>query len=115
MTANAFAYHISAKERRVVDWDTEGKPLFFDDHVDVKIKKVGDTYTWELALDIYTDRFIYGQPNETVKLSPGKVMGFSIAYCDDDGNGRENFIATVPTGLDSWMDASLVGKIELTK
>ncbi len=112
---NAFAYHISAKEGRVVDWGTEGKPLFFDDHVEVEIKKEGDTYTWELAIDIYTDQFVYGQSNEKVKLLPGKVMGFSIAYCDDDGKGRENFIATVPNGLDSWMDASLFGKIELIK
>ena len=40
-------------------------------------------------------------------------MGFSIAYCDDDGNGRENFIGSISGGLDSWIDADLFGQLNL--
>ncbi len=112
---NAFAYHIAAKDGRVVDWGKEGKPLFFDDHMEVAIGRRGNTLVWELALDIYGDQFEYDLNNDKKKLQTGKVMGFSIAYCDDDGNGRENFIGTVPNGLDSWMNANVFGKIELTE
>ncbi|MBV6644279.1 MAG: DUF4038 domain-containing protein [Cyclobacteriaceae bacterium] len=111
---NAFAYHIAAKDGKVVDLDVSGKPVLFENHLKISIGKAGNVYTWEMAIPIYDNTFQYGtSKNKPLSLEAGKVLGFSIAYCDDDGNGRENFIGTVPEGLDSWIDASLFGRLKL--
>jgi hypothetical protein len=110
---NAFAYHISAITKKIVDIDVDKKPKLFNHHADVGIRKEGTTYTWEIGLWVYGDDYKYGKDNTPLQLFPGKEMGFSLAYCDNHGNGRENFIGTEPGGLDSWKDAGLFGKMEL--
>jgi hypothetical protein len=112
---NAFAYHIGAVTKDIVDIGIDKKPHLFNDHAQVAITNVGTTYTWEIGFLIYGDNFVYGGNNVPEILFEGKKMGLSLAYCDDDGNGRENFIGTEPGGLDSWINASLFGKLELVK
>jgi hypothetical protein len=120
----AFAYHIAAVPRdknnysngsilsfdspdginHVIDLGSDcntAKALNLDDHVNLKISKNGNKYTWELEFKIFDKS--YNQNNSTntpVILTKNKVMGFAIAYCDDDNGRRENMIGTVPNHND---------------
>ncbi|MBE0654841.1 MAG: hypothetical protein IH594_13655 [Bacteroidales bacterium] len=113
---NAFAYHTSPVTYDAVDLSSGGDfvPLLFNDHLEMEVRSNGNVHTIEMAIEIYGDNYDDAkEDNTTVNLVEGKIMGFSLAYCDDDGNGRENFIGTQPGGLDSWMNADLFGSIEL--
>ena len=116
----AFAYHIATVARdknnyangsivsldspdaihHVIDLGSDcntGKALNLDDHVKVKIVKIGNKYTWELEFKIYDKNYNQNSlANTPVTLTANKVMGFAIAYCDDDNGKRENMIGTVP-------------------
>ena len=120
----AFAYHIAAVARdknnyangsivsldspdaihHVIDMGSDcntGKALNLDDHVKVKIVKNGNKYTWELEFKIYDKSYNQNSlTNTPVALTDNKVMGFAIAYCDDDNGKRENMIGTVPNHND---------------
>lgn len=115
----AFAYHISAVARdknnytnggilsydspdainHVIDLGSDcntGKALNLDDHVKVKITKDGNKYTWELEFKIFDKNYVQNSSlNTPVILTANKVMGFAIAYCDDDSGKRDNMIGTV--------------------
>lgn len=113
---NAFAYHIGL-DFRAVDFGTEG-PLYFNDHVETARTRKENTYTWEHRFIIYDDSFEYGKKNEPVKLKEGKVMGFAVAYCDNDySEERENFIGSVfVPGEDKnrgYIDAGIFGTLKL--
>lgn len=121
---NAFAYHIAAVARdktnysngsivahdapnainHVVDLGYDcytGNALNFDDHVMVKISKDGNKYTWELEFKIFDKHYNqYSNENTPVTLVPNKVMGFAIAYCDNDTGVRDNMIGTIPNHND---------------
>jgi len=121
---NAFAYHIAAVARdknnytngsivaldspdashHVIDLGTDcntGRALNLDDHVKVKIVKNGNKYTWELEFKIYNKSYDQNSlTNTPVTLNANKVMGFSIAYCDDDNGKRESMVGTVPNHND---------------
>ncbi len=116
---NAFAYHIAAVPRdknnyengSIVSFDSPdavqhvidlgndcntGNALNLDDHVNVKISKDGNKYTWELEFKIFNKDYVQNSNSNTpVTLTANKVMGFAIAYCDDDNGKRENMIGTV--------------------
>ena len=120
----AFAYHIAAVARdknnyingsilscdspdaihHVIDLGFDcntGKALNLDDHVKVKMTKTGNKYTWELEFKIYDKNYNQNSlTNTPVTLTANKVMGFAIAYCDDDNGKRENMIGTVPNHND---------------
>jgi len=121
---NAFAYHIAAVARdkanytngsilnfdspnainHVIDLGNDcntGKALDFDDHVKVKLSKSGSKYTWELEFKIFDKNYSTSSTvNSPVTLTANKVMGFAIAYCDDDNGRRENMIGTIPNHND---------------
>lgn len=121
---NAFAYHIAAIARdknnytngsivsfdspdaihHVIDLGSDcntGKALNLDDHVNVKIVKNGNKYTWELEFKIFDKSYNQNSlTNTPFTLTANKVMGFAIAYCDDDNGKRENMIGTVPNHND---------------
>lgn len=121
---NAFAYHIAAVARNKTsysngeivahdapnaiqhvidlgeDCDT-GDALNLDDHVMVKISKNGNKYTWELEFKIFDKKYNQSRSDNTpVTLVPNKILGFAIAYCDDDSGERDNMIGTVPNHND---------------
>ncbi|NJM14076.1 MAG: hypothetical protein HC896_00600 [Bacteroidales bacterium] len=112
---NAFAYHIDAVTGDAVDHVENGQPNFFNDNVEVVTLNDGNFYTWEIAITIYDDSYVYGQANTPVTLSKDKTMGFMMAYCENDtkADGRENFVGTQEGGLDGWLDASLFGELIL--
>lgn len=121
---NAFAYHIAAVARdknnyangsilgydspdainHVIDLGTDCntiKALNLDDHVKVKLSKNGNKYTWELEFKIYDKSYSQNSNSNTpVTLTANKVMGFAIAYCDDDDGHRDNMIGSIPNHND---------------
>lgn len=126
---NAFAYHISTLFD-VVDVGIDGQALLYNDHIKVARSNIGNTYTWEMAMTVYTDKFVYGEKNNpTATLVAGKVMGFSIAYNDSDSKyeTRDAMIGSseilpwtcsnlgyAGSGLNcSWQTASVFGQMTL--
>ncbi|MGE5599740.1 MAG: sugar-binding protein, partial [Bacteroidota bacterium] len=115
---NAFAYHI-ALDYQVVDLGPDRRPLYLTDHAEIKRTKRGNVYTWEIALEVYDDRFDDGfAKNKPIALYPGKRMGVAVAYCDNDGGAdRESFMGSedIP-GADknvAWQDADVFGPMVL--
>ena len=116
---NAFAYHVDI-DYNVFDIDTDSSEHFFNDHVDAQFTRNGDTYTWEAAVKIFDDTFEREKENTPVKLNSGKIMGFALAYCDNDTSARrENFIGSeVVEGNDKnrgWIDAGIFGSLKLVE
>ncbi len=115
---NAFAYHMSL-DNQAIDMGTDEKPHNYSHHVDSRWRQQGNTLTWELGIDIYSDAYVDGSNDNTpVKLSAGKILGLMLAYCDNDGSElRENFIGSesVPSGPKDrgWIDAGLFGSLVL--
>lgn len=115
---NAFAYHI-ALDGRVVDIGTDSLFRYYDEHCQNSRRCEGNICYWELALRVYPDTYRDdSEENRPVILEAGKVMGFALAYCDNDhSEERENFIGSVPVeGEDKnrgWIDAGIFGKIRL--
>ncbi len=115
---NAFAYHMSL-DNRAIDIGTDAKARDYSHHVDSHWRQHADTVVWELAIEVYTDRYVDDSDhNEPVTLAPGKVMGLMVAYCDNDRSElRENFIGSeaVPSGPKDrgWIDAGLFGALVL--
>lgn len=117
---NAVAYHIAAVPRNknnydfgsivsfdssdainhVIDLGDDCYPynaLNLDDHVNVKIAKEGNKYTWELEFKIFDKHYNQDSIDNTpVTLTPDKVMGFAIAYCDNDSGVRDNMVGSIP-------------------
>jgi hypothetical protein len=115
---NAFAYHMSL-DNQAIDIGTDKQPHNYSHHVESRWKQTGDKIVWELAIDVYTDKYLDGADNNVpVTLSTGKIMGLMVAYCDNDGSElRENFIGseTVADGPKDrgWIDAGLFGSLTL--
>lgn len=117
---NAFAYHIS-RYFDIADIGQGGTARLLNDHATVARTVSGTKYTWEAAFDIYTDEFVYGaSSNPKATLFAGKIMGFAMAYCDNDGGStRQHFMGSenIP-GEDknvAWKDASVFGSLELVE
>ena len=117
---NAFAYHMSL-DNQAIDIGTDKKPHNYSSHVESRWKQQGDKIVWELAIDIYTDKYKDGfDSNKPISLSAGKVMGLMVAYCDNDGSElRENFVGSesVPSGPKDrgYIDADLFGALVLVE
>lgn len=115
---NAFAYHLSL-DNQAIDIGTDKKPRNYSHHVQSQWRQYPDKLVWEVAIDIYPDTYRDDAPdNEPVKLTAGKVMGFMVAYCDNDGSEiRENFIGSevVADGPKDrgWIDAGIFGALIL--
>lgn len=97
---NAFAYHV-ALDNQAIDIgekDDSGKVPFIalNDHVQSRWKRhQNGKVVWEVAISVYGDNFKPNAGISPVKLHLGKVMGFMLAYCDNDGSKqREHFIGS---------------------
>ena len=117
---NAFAYHIGL-DYYVADIGPDTLVHDYSQHIETKRVRDGKTYIWECAIKIYNDTYQDEQSdNEVVKLQPNKLMGFMLAYCDNDHSpNRENFIGSVPVeGTDKnrgWIDAGVFGSLTLVE
>lgn len=117
---NAFAYHMSL-DNRAIDIGTDRRPRDYSHHVESRWKQSGDKVIWELAISVYSDQYVDDRDdNEPIRLTPGKILGLMVAYCDNDGSElRENFVGSesVPDGPTDrgWIDAGLFGSLVLAE
>ena len=117
-TYQAFAYHTDTTghicyARGSYGWER------LDDHIKMKVKKVAaHTYDWEFEIKIFNDSYDPNKTNTPVLLTVGKLMGWSVAYNDNDGGtSRQNmFGSKYIAGADkniSYYNASAFGDINL--
>ncbi len=117
----AFAYHM----------DTSGHVCYangsfgwerLDDHINYKMRRVSaNVYHYEYEIKIFNDSYVSGGENTPVTLTENKLMGWSLAYNDNDaGNTRQNMIGSkfVPGDSDfernvSYYNASVFGDLKL--
>jgi hypothetical protein len=85
-------------------------------------KVAAHTYHWEFEIKVFDKSFVYGGNNTPVTLTNNKLMGWSLAYNDNDGGTiRQNMIGSVlvPGTTDdqrnvSYFNASVFGKLTLS-
>lgn len=115
---NAFAYHIEL-DYDIIDNNTSGTQSLYNDHAKVLRTQNGNVYTWEVELKVFDDKYNEKvTTNVPVKLTKDKIMGFGVAYNDNDyGMTRENFIGSFdipgPDKNVAWIDASVFDTIKL--
>jgi len=115
---NAFAYHLSL-DNRAIDIGTDKHAHDYSHHLESRWRQQGNKIIWEVSFDIYNDSYQDGAgDNQPVSLSAGKVLGFMVAYCDNDYSElRENFIGSEYAAGDDkdrgYIDAGLFGALEL--
>lgn len=116
---NAFAYHVSLFYD-VIDLHTNGSPINLKDNLVVIMDTLeNNTYIWEVALKNYSALFNPANPEASrVKLHHNKLMGFTLAYCDNDQTtGRENFIGSMvmaqAVANDNYKTANYFGSLLL--
>lgn len=130
---NAFAYHIvvdapangdTTSEFVVCDnagfYEIVNYASHFPEFV---MRKDENQYTWEFSLAVYADTLDTLNPEASrVDLSEGKIIGLSLAYCDNDSinevpKTRDNFFGSVwvpeEEYNDHWMNADGFGTIKL--
>ena len=124
---NAFSYHIMANNPP--DGDKSGVTSVCDiagtnwsdnriadykSHLpEFALSRQGNRYFWEFSLKVYDEDYDPENPSEEnrIILQPGKIMGLSFAYCENDeaGTTRDNFIGSVEVPEtrfnDHWMNA----------
>jgi len=117
---NAFAYHCSVFYDVIDGAGTNGTTINCKKNITMVMDTIGNNiYRWEFAVKMYNKSFNYNNPEiSRVFLTPKKLMGFSIAYCDnDETNGRENFIGSVEmpeaNANDSYKNSSFFGTMLL--
>jgi hypothetical protein len=113
---NAFAYHI-ALDLKVTDIGIDSIPHYYQ-HIESVRSQDGNTSLWELAISLYDDNYVLDDKTTPIRLTEGHLMGFAIAYCDNDySEEREHFIGSIPVdGEDKnrgWIDAGIFEKVIL--
>lgn len=115
----AFIYHISTK-KDAVDIDDKGKVVILNDHMEVQMDTLNGKCIWEAAFSVYDKNYTTISKSTSVKLYKGKVMGWAMGYCDNDGNKqRDHFLGSNQIdGEDknlTWKTADVFGEVELIK
>jgi hypothetical protein len=122
---NAFAYHIYADFPKKDEVNktpvVEDIPGPRNDHLpEFAIRGSGTFYTREFSLKVYDSTFDSDDPEfSRVQLEEGKIMGLSLAYCDNDENDgqRDNFFGSVWVPADKynnhWLEADDFGPAKL--
>jgi hypothetical protein len=132
---NAFSYHLATSQPADgetstdlvscdisgTDWNNrviENYAFHFPDFI---MKRNGNVYTYEFSMKVFSDTYSKSNPeNSRVTLAENKLMGLSLAYCDnDDPDGqRDNFFGSVwvpeTQYNDHWMNANGFGSVRLS-
>jgi len=138
--ANAFSYHIYApfpKEGSVTTEHFAGdiagtgwsdvKRVNYASHIpEFALRRTGTKAVWEFSLLVYNDTYhdtLRNHDSALSQLRSGKVMGLTLAYCDNDHPGiepkvRDKFFGSVwvPAAAynDHWKNADYFGTVKLT-
>ncbi|TSA35442.1 MAG: DUF362 domain-containing protein [Porphyromonadaceae bacterium] len=131
---NAFSYHMATSQPADgeistdlvacdisgTDWGNSVIENYASHFPDFKMRRNGNVYTYEFSMKVYSDTYLKSNPeNSRVTLAENKLMGMSLAYCDnDDPDGvRDNFFGSVwvpeTEYNDHWMNANGFGSIRL--
>ncbi|MEZ5105616.1 MAG: sugar-binding protein [Draconibacterium sp.] len=136
---NAFSYHITVPEPEdgVVEkafyaldiagtnWSYPNQKIanYASHFNEFAVKKTATKYTWEFSLKIYNDSYNSANPEiSMVTLEGEKILGLSLAYCDNDSPlesplTRDHFFGSVfvPEAAynDHWMQANWFGVAKL--
>lgn len=133
---NAFSYHIAPTppEEGIVQSNmhvldiagTSWGDNYIADYAghlpEFALLKTGNTYVWEFSMIVHNDTYEHDdQESSVVGLEEGKVMGLSLAYCDNDDPSqiqREHFFGSVDVPLanhnDHWKQADWFGVAKLS-
>ena len=135
---NAFSYHIyadcpednnvttqcNALDSDGTGWGDRTFPDYSDHFPEFALRKTGNVYTREFSLIVYNDTYENdNKEGSRAQLQEGKIIGLSLAYCDNDNpdespKTRDNFFGSVWVTAaaynDHWMDADDYGTVELT-
>lgn len=138
-SVNAFSYHMildapkdGNASQKFTACDLAGKSWeeftiadYADHFKDFTLRRNGNEYVWEFSIKVYNDRFDSAKKESSrVKLNPGKVMGISFAYCDNDDRNeavkeRDNFFGSVwvpkESNNDHWKNADGYRVVRLEK
>ena len=133
---NAFSYHLAVdapadgeiiKEFVAVDLDGTGwgdqiKIDYASHFPELVMKKDGNIYRYEFSLKVYNDSYVHSSPEDSrVVLVEDKVLGMSMAYCDNDqpDGARDNFFGSVwvpeEAYNDHWKNSDGFGSLRLVK
>lgn len=118
---NAFSYHITVnapadgkttsdftvEDLDGRDWGNSWVVNYAKHFPDFMMKKEGNQYFYEFSLKVFNDSYPTQQKNGStstdieksrVVLTPEKIMGLTMAYCDNDANDgkRDHFFGSVP-------------------
>ncbi len=117
-TYKAIAYHMDTTHVCYYIGGSAGW-VRLDDHLNYKMKRVAShTFEYEYELKVFNDTYADGGQNTPVQLTPGKLLGWSLAYNDNDlGTTRQNmfgskFIAGTDKNI-SYYNASAFGELKL--
>ncbi len=138
-SVNAFSYHMildapkdgtTAKSFTACDlagksWDEFIIANYADHFKDFSLQKKKNEYVWEFSIKVYSDRYDpVKKEGSRVNLIPDKIMGLSIAYCDNDDRNeepkqRDNFFGSVwvpkESNNDHWKYADGYRVVRLEK
>ena len=134
---NAFAYHLATNDPGEGEVQNEFHALdiagtswgnyhiadYADHFPEFAMKKEGDKYTWEFSLLVHDDTYDHdNQEASVVTLEADKIMGLSVAYCDNDDPQdlrRDHFFGSVYVPLeahnDHWKQADWFGVAKLVE
>lgn len=117
-TYRAIAYHMDTTHVCYYIGGTAGW-VRLDEHLNYKMKRVAShTFEYEYELKVFNDTYVHNSQNTPVQLTPGKLLGWSVAYNDNDiGSTRQNmFGSQFIEGTDkniSYYNASAFGELKL--
>jgi hypothetical protein len=117
-TYKAIAYHLDTTH---VCYHIGGSSgwVRLDDHLNYKMKRVAPhTFEYEYEIKVFSDAYIDGGQNTPVQLTSGKLLGWSVAYNDNDyGSTRQNMFGSKfiegPDKNISYYNASAFGELKL--
>ena len=119
---SAFAYHI-ALDNQAADIGDDKKAHLYNDHLFSSWQRRADkpnSIIWEVAIKMYPNTYTDLKPAASLKLSNGDIIGFMLAYCDNDASeNREHFMGSDDIKAVNgdknrgWIDSSVFGKLTL--
>jgi hypothetical protein len=117
-TFKAIAYHLDTAHHICYAGGTMGW-VRLDDHINYNMKRVAaHTFDYEYEMKVFNDSYVKEGNNTPVKLFNGKLMGWSVAYNDNDiGTTRQNMFGSMLIEATdkniSYFNASAFGELKL--
>lgn len=138
-STNAFSYHMildSPREDKTShsfvacdlagkSWDNYSIANYAGHFNSFALHKNGNEYIWEFSIKVYSDSYKeHNKEKSRVQLGGNKLMGISLAYCDNDDQNeipktRDNFFGSVAVqknaNNDHWKNADGYCKVILSE